>query len=437
MFLYRAAKCPRHTSPRLDAKVRSRRYPAVFLLCPENQQKHDIARCSTHTAIPGPARGLYTSGLLVISNSVAAVDPTPLYEKLKSSLKGDMAAGKLAPGDRIPAERLLADTHKVSRITVKKALTDLVTEGFLEHLPHRRGTYVRDRQSRTDAPRFIAVAIDDVRNSFGAQILRGIEDFLWDRRIHTLICNADRDFGKVEEYFHSLRSHDIAGVIFAPVIDAGYREGNNKLVGILQKAQIPFTLVDRYIPRLLANYVGANHEESSRTLTRYLIDRGHRRILLARGLECTSMDEREQGYRNAFEEAGVPVDERLVVSINDNLVDPEPSEEVLKRLKGLIHRAGSFTCFYALNDGLLRAGVAAMRSLGINVAADVQLASHNEIEHPPIPLLKTMPHCIEPTYDMGWEAARVLVEHINDPSRAIVQKILKSRFVPMEAEEPR
>jgi DNA-binding LacI/PurR family transcriptional regulator len=362
-------------------------------------------------------------------------EPTLLYEKLKSSIKSDIAARKVTPGDRIPAERLLAETHGVSRITVKKALTDLVAEGFLEHLPNRRGTFVRDRQGPSSSPRFIAVAIDDVRNSFGAQILRGIEDFLWDRRIHTLICNADRDFGKVEEYFQSLRSHDIAGVIFAPVIDAGYREGNSKLVAILGKAQIPFTLVDRYIPRLLANYVGANHEESSRTLTRYLIDHGHRRILLARGLECTSMDEREQGYRNACEEAGIPVDERLVVSLNDNLVDPEPSEEVVKRLKGLIHRAGTFSCFYALNDGLLRAGVAALRALDIDVEKTIQLASHNEIDHPPIPMAKTMPHCIEPTYEMGWEAARVLVEHINDPSRAIVQKILKSRFVPMESEK--
>ena len=368
---------------------------------------------------------------------MAEVESTHLYEKLKSHIKGDIASRKLAPGDRIPAERLLADTHKVSRITVKKALSDLVSEGFLEHLPQRRGTYVRDRQRHADAPRFIAVAIDDVRNSFGAQILRGIEDFLWDRRIHTLICNADRDFAKVEEYFLSLRSHDIAGVIFAPVIDTGYREGNTRLVGILGSAQIPFTLVDRSIPRLLANYVGADHEESSRTLTRYLIERGHRRILLARGLECTSMDEREQGYRNAFEEAGIPVDERLVVSINDNLVDPEPGEDVLKRLKGLINRAGGFTCFYALNDGLLRAGVVALRSLGIDVPAKIQLASHNEIERPPLLLARTMPHCIEPTYEMGWEAARVLVEHINDPGRAIVQKILKSKFVPMEPEKPR
>lgn len=363
---------------------------------------------------------------------MAEINPLPLYEKIKDLIRADIESSRLSPGERIPAERLLAEKHGVSRITVKKAMADLMVEGYLEHLPHRRGTFVRHRRGRPGSLQFIAVAIDDVRNSFGAQILRGIEDFLWGRRIHTLICNADRDFAKVEEYFRSLLNHDIAGVIFAPVIDTGYREGNLKLVAILEKAQIPYTLIDRYIPRLLANYVGANHEESSRTLTRYLIERGHTRILLARGLECTSMDEREQGYRNALEAAGLALDQRLIVGINDNLLDGDAAEVEVERLKKMMGQAGEFSCLYALNDGLLRVGVAALTRLGRKPGVQVQLASHNEIEKPPVPQAWKMPHFVEPTYEMGWEAARILLEHIDDPSKSIVQKVLKSRFVPSE-----
>jgi len=363
---------------------------------------------------------------------VAGTDPVPLYERLKELIKADIAAGRLASGARIPAERELAEKHKVSRITVKKALADLMVDGVLEHVPHRRGTFVRPPRGRVGSAQFIAVAIDDVRNSFGAQILRGIEDYLWGKRIHTIICNADRDFGKVEEYFRSLLGYEVAGVIFAPVIDQGYRAGNLKLVGILEKAQIPYTLIDRSIPRLLSNYVGANHEESSHLLTRYLIDHGHKRILLARGIECTSMDEREQGYRGACEEAGLEVDERLIVTANDNLLDGEPALEQIRKMTEAMAKAGEFTCLYALNDGLLRAGISALEALGRHPGKDVQLASHNEIERLPGGLPRQMPHFVEPSYEMGWEAARILLEHINDPSKSIVQKVLKSRFVPPE-----
>ncbi len=143
------------------------------------------------------------------------------------------------------------------------------------------------------------------------------------------------------------------------------------------------------------------------------------------------MDERVEGYRNAHEEAGLPVDERLIVQADDTLLAPtamDPQE--LRRLEKLIRQAGAFSCFYGLNDGLLRAGVAVLGRLGLEIGSGVQLASHNEIGNPPIPNAPRMPHFVEPSYEMGWEAARILVEHLDDPSGAIVQKTLKSRFVP-------
>lgn len=353
-----------------------------------------------------------------------------LYEKLKGKLKADIDAGRLTAGDRILSERLLANTHGVSRITVKKAVSDLVQEGILEHLPGRRGTFVKRRDARRGALRFIAVAIDDVRDSFGAEMLRGIEDFLWDKRVHTLVCNADRDFAKVEEYFQSLLAHGISGVVFAPVIDDGYVRNNRRLVALLEQARLPYTLIDRFIPGLLANYVGANHEESSRHITSQLLDGGHRRILLARGLECTSMEERVLGYRNAHQEAGLEVDERLVVHVNDNLLDRTPDPRELARMESLIREAWPFTCFYALNNRLLAAGISAMQAAGIRLGEEVQVASHDEVPRPWLPCLERMPHFQEPTYQMGWEAARILVESIQNPDRAIVQVVLKSKFVP-------
>jgi GntR family transcriptional regulator of arabinose operon len=357
-------------------------------------------------------------------------DDLLLYEQLKKTLKGRIETGALKPGDRILSERLLAEEHAVSRITAKKAVADLVQEGVLEHLPGRRGTFVRRRDGRPGAPRFIAVAIDDVRDSFGAEMLRGIEDFLWGKRIHTLVCNADRDFAKVEEYFQSLLSLGISGVVFAPVIDHGYARNNRRLVALLEKARLPYTLIDRSIPGLLANYAGANHEESSRLISGRLLAAGHRRILLARGLECTSMEERVEGYRNAHVEAGIAVDDRLIVSVNDNLLERDPDPGELARMAALIREAQPFTCFYALNNRLLDAGVRAMESAGIRPGEDVQVASHDKVDRPWLPCLERMPHFVEPTYQMGWEAARILVENIRTPDRAVVQVVLKSTFVP-------
>ncbi|HOX31995.1 MAG TPA: GntR family transcriptional regulator [Spirochaetales bacterium] len=353
-----------------------------------------------------------------------------LYTKVKEALRAEILSGNYSPGAALPSERAIAEAQGVSLITAKRALSDLILEGLLERLPHRKGAFVKRREAASDKPKLIAVAIDDVRDSFGSKMLRGIEDYFWDLRIHTLICNADRDFAKVEEYFRSFLSSSVSGVIFAPVIDAGYAERNRRLVALLDRAAIPYTLIDRYVPGLLANYAVANHEESARQLTRLLLERGYRRIALARGLECTSMDDREAGYRNALAEAGLVAGEALVIRANDNLLNRDPEGGEADRLAGLLEAARPFDCLLALNDGLLRASHRGLLRLGLEPGEDVGLASHGEVENPALPCLASMPHFVEPSYEMGWEAAKILVEYIADPGRSIVQKVLKSRLVP-------
>lgn len=65
----------------------------------------------------------------------------PLYLQLMSRLKNDIMAGVYAPGARIPSEQLLCDTYGVSRVTVRKALLDLVQEGLLVRR-QGKGTFV-------------------------------------------------------------------------------------------------------------------------------------------------------------------------------------------------------------------------------------------------------------------------------------------------------
>ena len=55
----------------------------------------------------------------------------PLYIQLRQLIRDAIAAGTLAEGDALPAERDLATEYDVSRITVRKAIEGLVEEGLL------------------------------------------------------------------------------------------------------------------------------------------------------------------------------------------------------------------------------------------------------------------------------------------------------------------
>jgi GntR family transcriptional regulator len=65
----------------------------------------------------------------------------PLYTRIKEYMAEMILSGKLKPESRIQSEREFSEDLGVSRMTVRKALTELVNEGLLER-KHGSGTYV-------------------------------------------------------------------------------------------------------------------------------------------------------------------------------------------------------------------------------------------------------------------------------------------------------
>ncbi|MGE5072591.1 MAG: GntR family transcriptional regulator [Anaerolineae bacterium] len=65
----------------------------------------------------------------------------PLYARIQEYIAELILSGKLAPDTKIQSEREFSDDLGVSRMTVRRAMTELVNEGLLER-KHGSGTYV-------------------------------------------------------------------------------------------------------------------------------------------------------------------------------------------------------------------------------------------------------------------------------------------------------
>lgn len=80
-------------------------------------------------------------------------NPIPVYFKLQSAIKEKIERGHWKPGDMIPPERVFAEEHKLSIGTVKKAISNLVNEGFLYRI-QGKGTFVTGTYVRRDKLRY-------------------------------------------------------------------------------------------------------------------------------------------------------------------------------------------------------------------------------------------------------------------------------------------
>ena len=65
----------------------------------------------------------------------------PLYGKVEEVLASEIARGDMRPGDRLPSEDELLTRFAVSRITVRRAIQNLVQRGIVE-IQRGRGTFV-------------------------------------------------------------------------------------------------------------------------------------------------------------------------------------------------------------------------------------------------------------------------------------------------------
>ena len=65
----------------------------------------------------------------------------PLYEALYRCIRQDILSGALAPGEKLPSKRALAQNLEVSKITVETAYSQLLAEGYIRS-EEKRGYFV-------------------------------------------------------------------------------------------------------------------------------------------------------------------------------------------------------------------------------------------------------------------------------------------------------
>lgn len=96
-----------------------------------------------------------------------------LHERIRSDFEGRILGGDLAPGARLPIEQDLMQQYGCSRMTVNKALSNLLTAGLIERRK-KAGTFVAQPRMHSmilDVPD-IAVQVEERGQDYTYQPLR-------------------------------------------------------------------------------------------------------------------------------------------------------------------------------------------------------------------------------------------------------------------------
>lgn len=108
-------------------------------------------------------------------------DPTPVYFQLQKELLKEIENGRWLPGQSIPPERAMAESHQLSVGTVKKAILNLVNEGYLYRI-QGKGTFVAGMTLQPESLRYYRF-LEDFSDEevelqiklVGLKVVKGIE----------------------------------------------------------------------------------------------------------------------------------------------------------------------------------------------------------------------------------------------------------------------
>jgi len=104
-------------------------------------------------------------GQLFSSSELNRRSPVPLYHQIKGILKSWISSGKYSQQDRFPAERELEAHFKVSRMTIRRAVSELVEQGYL-YREQGRGCFIARPRMEYELGRLTSFTEDMCVRSF-------------------------------------------------------------------------------------------------------------------------------------------------------------------------------------------------------------------------------------------------------------------------------
>jgi LacI family transcriptional regulator len=262
------------------------------------------------------------------------------------------------------------------------------------------------RSLKTARSSSVGVVLPDLTNPIFPPIVRGIEDVLRDVGYSTWIVNTDNDPERESSGVDSFRQRSIEGFVFATA------RLSHPLIEEMADASMPLVLVNRRVSRIDIPSVTADDATGVSLAMNHLYELGHRQIAhIAGPQELSTGLFRKRAFRQCLEDLGLPHEPERIAACETWSEDAGD-----RALTTLLDKGVPFTAVVAGNDLIALGCYDAMKRRGLRCPEDISVVGFNDTPF----MDKVSPAMTTvriPQYEIGAEAARLLMEMLQDPAR--------------------
>lgn len=353
----------------------------------------------------------------------------PLYQSIINALKAKIVSGELKAGDKLPTEAEISKQYNVSRITSKRALSELENANLIYRV-QGKGSFVNStidfNHSSSKTNKEILLILPFADNPGLGDYTKGINEYL-STTDYTLNIQSKTIIGQ-RKLLDSARQSSNSGLIFYP-------ENSMLDLDILYQYYLsgyPVVTIDKCIEGIPFHSVVSDNLTGGYLATKHLIDNNHKKIAFVASLKVensSSLRERYFGYLKAL------YDHNLAFHSEDNFPDRySAKDENNKNYKRdyYIHFIHSIieqriTGVVAENDLIAIEIMQIAKELNLSIPNDFSIVGFDNIHLASFvePQLTTISQNFS---KMGYLAAQSLIHKIENPHNSLH----KNEIVPIE-----
>ncbi|MGQ9779479.1 MAG: GntR family transcriptional regulator [Bacillota bacterium] len=333
----------------------------------------------------------------------------PKYLQIKKALLDNLRTGVYPVGGVIPSETELMQQFGASRFTVRQALAELVTEGWLRRERGRGTFFTPSRPKNSSKDKTIAFLSPSISTYIFPEIIRGIDIIAQETEYHLILAHSNHHFRQEERALQRFKEIGVRGIIVEPSMSALPNPNLGLFLELLAEG-IAMVFLDSILPEVEAPAVVVMDEEGGYKATKYLLELGHRRIGIVYKETHQPAVNRYRGYERALKEAGLPIEPLLVRKFRGPESRTPAGYLQTKELLALGPRRPTAIFYY--NDETAVDSYRAIWEAGLSIPKDISIIGFDDSTLAQLPQvgLTSMTH---PKQEAGRLAAHLLFSQID------------------------
>ncbi|MEJ6952004.1 LacI family DNA-binding transcriptional regulator [Natronospora cellulosivora (SeqCode)] len=321
---------------------------------------------------------------------------------------------KIAGVSIATVSKVINDRHDVSDET-KKRIRKIMQEN--NYIPNSVARSLTTNQSGSIGIIFNYYHEEGLNNMFFQEVLFGAEK---------VMGKAGYDYVYFsDQKWHDTYAYDYLGKCKNRMVDGAILLGIHKDENMsrLLESNLPVVLIDLEYSNETTSYVSSDNERGAYQALDYLYDLGHKKIGMIMGPRGIGpADIRLKGFTKALQNKNLKYNEEWIIEADFE------EKYAYKAMQRILSQSDRPTAIFCQADVIAIAAIKAIRDAGLNVPDDFSIIGFDDIEVSKYitPSLTTVS---QNTYQLGENAAEMLLKMIKSPKKRISPVILPSRLV--------